>query len=71
MSDTSSRRSGVAVLLVVLILSAATMLYLVWHFPLITGLVTLGVLTALGISARLARSIEAERTDLDRHEQHV
>jgi hypothetical protein len=58
--------------LAILTLSAVTMLWLFWHFPLTTALVTAAVLTALGVSARLARSIEVENvSDLDRGEQGV
>jgi membrane protein implicated in regulation of membrane protease activity len=54
----------------VLIVSAGTMLYLFWRFPVTTALVTLGVLAALGVLARLARSID-EMKDMDRTEQSV
>jgi hypothetical protein len=41
-------------------LSSATMLWLFWHFPLGTGVATLVVLAALGLSAHLARWIDTE-----------
>jgi len=44
--------------LLILTLSAATMLWLFWHYPLGTAIVTIVVLAVLGISARLARSID-------------
>jgi membrane protein implicated in regulation of membrane protease activity len=66
----SSSRIGVIAFLVVLTVSAGTMLYLFWRFPLATAVVTLGVMAALGVLARLARSIE-EMKDMDRSEQSV
>jgi hypothetical protein len=66
----SSSRLGVIAFVAVLTVSAGTMLYLFWRFPLTTAVVTLGVLAALGVLARLARSIE-EMKDLDRTEQSV
>jgi uncharacterized integral membrane protein len=65
-----SSRIGVVAFIVVLTVSAGTMLYMFWRFPLPTAIVTLGVLAALGVLARLARSIE-EMKDLDRTEQSV
>jgi membrane protein implicated in regulation of membrane protease activity len=66
----SSSRIGVIAFIAVLTVSAGTMLYLFWRFPLTTAVVTLGVLAALGVLARLARSIE-EMKDMDRTEQSV
>lgn len=66
----SSSRMGVAAFIAVLTVSAGTMLYLFWRFPLITAIVTLGILAALGMLARLARSID-EMNDMDRTEQSV
>jgi hypothetical protein len=68
--DASSSRIGVVAFIAVLTVSAGTMLYLFWRFPLITAVVTLGILAALGMLARLARSID-EMTDMDRTEQIV
>jgi hypothetical protein len=67
---TSSSRIGVIAFLAVLTVSAGTMLYLFWRFPLTTAIVTLGILAALGILARLARSID-EMKDMDRSEQSI
>jgi uncharacterized integral membrane protein len=62
---------GILAFLAILTVSAATMLWLFWRFPVPTAVVTLGVLAALGVSARLARSIEVELQDLDRSEQSI
>jgi hypothetical protein len=70
MSETSSARMGIVALVAILTVSAGIMLYLFWRFPLMTAIVTLGVLAALGILARLARSID-ELKDLDRTEQSI
>ena len=68
--DASSSRIGVVAFIAVLTLSAGTMLYLFWRFPLITAVVTLGILAALGMLARLARCTD-EMTDMDRTEQSL
>lgn len=66
----SASRIGVIAFIAVLTVSAGTMLYLFWRFPLTTAVVTLAILAALGVLARLARSID-EMKDLDRNEQSV
>jgi membrane protein implicated in regulation of membrane protease activity len=70
MTESSSVRVGVVAFVAILTVSAGTMLYLFWRFPLTTAIVTLGVLAALGVLARLARSID-EMKDLDRREQSI
>jgi hypothetical protein len=65
MSASASARGTVA-FLAILTVSAGTMLWLFWRFPLMTAIVTLGVFAALVVLARLARSIEVEMQDLDR-----
>jgi len=69
MTDASHARTNIVALLAILALSAATMVWLFWHFPLITGCVTVAILTALGVSARLARLADSEMTDLQ-HRNH-
>jgi uncharacterized integral membrane protein len=71
MTESSSARMGILAFLAILTVSAATMLWLFWRFPVPTAVVTLGVFVALGVSARLARSIEVELQDLDRTEQSI
>jgi hypothetical protein len=71
MTDTSYARTNVAALLVILALSAATMLWLFWHFPVITALATVAILLGLGVCARLARLTDSDMTDLRRTEQSV
>ena len=70
MTESSSVRVGVAAFVAILTVSAGTMLYLFWRFPLTTAIVTLGVLAALGVLARLARSID-EMKDMDRTEPSI
>jgi hypothetical protein len=65
MSASASARGTVA-FLAILTVSAGTMLWLFWRFPLMTAIVTLGVFAALVVSARLARSIEVDMQDLER-----
>lgn len=66
MTDSTTGRKNIALFLVILALSAATMMYLFWRFPIITAMVTLTVLALLGVSARLARYIDA--SDLNERE---
>ncbi len=58
MTRSSYARTNIFVLLAVLALSAATMVWLFWHHPVKTSIATILVLAALGVSARLARSID-------------
>jgi CHASE2 domain-containing sensor protein len=71
MTDSSSARTNIAALLVVLALSAATMVWLFWHFPVITALATLAILLGLGVCARLARLTDSDMTDLKQTEPSV
>lgn len=64
MTGSTSDRTKIAALFAILILSAGTMLWLFWRFPLITALVTLAVLVTLGVCARLARLTDSEIADL-------
>ena len=58
-----------AALLAILTLSAASMLWLFWHFPRVTAAATIFVLAALGVSARRARALDAERSEIEGGEQ--
>jgi hypothetical protein len=74
MTNSAIARANYAILLAVLALSGVTMVWLFWHHPIKTLIGTVAVLATLGISARLARAIEAEvatASDLDHHEQGV
>jgi hypothetical protein len=71
MSASSSARMGIVAFLAILTVSAGTMLWLFWHFPLMTAIVTLGVFAAFVVLSRLARSIDVDMKDLDRTEQSV
>jgi hypothetical protein len=65
-------RANILVFLAVLGLSSLTMIWLFWHYPVRTGVATIAVLAALGISARLARSIESDgNSELDRGEPGI
>lgn len=66
-----SARMGTVAFIAILTVSAATMLWLFWRFPLMTAIVTLGVFAALVVLARLARSLDVEMKDLDRTEQSI
>jgi hypothetical protein len=65
----SSNARAVAVFLAILAVSALTMVWLFWHHPISTSIGTIAVLAALGVSARLARSIDVDTlSDLDHSE---
>jgi uncharacterized membrane protein YqjE len=68
----SHARTNIFAFLGILALSALTMIWLFWHHPLKTLLATIAVLAALGVSARLARSIETDNSaDLEQGEQSI
>jgi protein-S-isoprenylcysteine O-methyltransferase Ste14 len=70
MRNSAIARANYAILLAVFALSGVTMIWLFWHHPIKTLIGTIAVLVSLGISARLARAIEAEAAtanDLDQH----
>jgi hypothetical protein len=72
MSDLAHTRTNIALLMAILALSASTMVWLFWHYPLITALVTVAVLAGLGVSARLARSMDgSELSELQRRNHGV
>lgn len=69
MTTSAHRRTNIVAFLSVVILSAATMLWLFWHHPLTAGIGTIAVLGGFAISARLARWVDTEpRSDLE-HKQ--
>jgi hypothetical protein len=68
--STSTTRKSPAALLAIVTLSAVTMVWLFWHYPRITAMVTIVVLAGLGISARLAGSIDSELAELRRRNQN-
>jgi hypothetical protein len=57
MTDSPHARANILALLI-LTLSAATMLWLFWHYPMGTAIATIAVLAVLGICVRLARSVD-------------
>jgi hypothetical protein len=71
MTISSSERMSIVAFIAILTLSAGTMLWLFWRFPLPTAIITVGAFAALGVLVRLARSIEVDMTDLDPTKQRV
>jgi hypothetical protein len=71
MTGSSSSRMNIFAFLAIVTLSAGTMLWLFWRFPLTTAVITVGVFAVLGVLARLARSIDVDMTDLDRAKQRI
>jgi hypothetical protein len=68
MTEASHTRTKIAALWTTLALSALIMVLLFWRFPLITAVATVAILTVLGVSARLARLIDTDMTDVDMSE---
>ncbi|HWW29800.1 MAG TPA: hypothetical protein VNY80_07285 [Steroidobacteraceae bacterium] len=68
MADSRSTRANVIALIAIMTASASIMLWLFWRFPLTTAIITVAVLTLLGLLGALARSIEAE-IPVDRRKQ--
>ncbi len=66
MSDSAPKRGNFVGLFSIVVLSAATMLWFVWHHPVTTGIVTIVVLAAFAISARLARLVDTDMAELKR-----
>ncbi len=58
------RTTNVVGFLAVIGLSSGSMLWLFWHYPVKTAIVTLIVLAAFALSARLARLVDTDLTDL-------
>jgi hypothetical protein len=67
MNTSSHGRANIVLLMAILVTSAATMVFLVWRFPLVTAAVTIMVLLSLGFSARMATASDGESaTDRER-----
>lgn len=64
MSDSTNKRTNALGFVAVLMLSAATMLWLFWHHPVTTSIVTIVVLAAFAICARLAQMVETDMSDM-------
>jgi hypothetical protein len=60
MAHSSNARANMVAFLAILALSALTMVWLFWHHPVKTLIATSAILAALGLCARLARSIEPD-----------
>ena len=70
MTNAAQKRTNIFGFLSILALSSVTMLWMLWHFPVVTGIATVVVLSIYGVSARLARSVENDAmADLGRGNQ--
>jgi hypothetical protein len=63
MTESTQKRTNVFGFLAVIALSAVTMLWLFWHHPVTTSIVTIVVLAAFAISARLAQMVDTDLSD--------
>lgn len=64
----SSARAKTVAFLAILTVSAGTMLWLFWRFPLTTAIIALAIVVALCVLVRLARLIDFDMSDMDRRE---
>ncbi len=72
MSKSYHGRVNIVFLLAMVLTSAATMVWLFWHFPVATAIVTLTVVLGLSISTRLATSTDYDaRAELEPDESGV
>jgi hypothetical protein len=72
MTNLPHPRTNILVFVATLALSALTMVWLFWHHPLKTLIATIAVLAALGVSARLARSVDVDSSpELEHGEQSI
>jgi hypothetical protein len=69
MTNSAQKRTNILGFLSTLVLSSATMLWMLWHFPVGTGIATVLVLSVFAVSARLARLIDDGLSDLERGNQ--
>ncbi len=72
MTNSAPKRTSVVGFFAIVTLSAATMLWLFWHFPLTTAIATLVVLAAFEISARVSRLLQVEgKAELEQRANHI
>jgi hypothetical protein len=62
----STKRARTVAFIAILTVSAGTMLWLFWRFPLPTAIVALAIVAALFVLVRLARLIEFDISEMDR-----
>ena len=72
MTTSAQKRTNLSASFAIMALSAVTMLWLFWHFPLGTGAAAITVLSAFALSARLARWIDSDgHSELERGKRGV
>jgi hypothetical protein len=71
MKEKSSSRAIIVAFMAILAVSAGTMLWLFWRFPLTTAIVTLVVLGFLAVLGWLARSTDADLSEMDHGKQRI
>ncbi len=72
MTNSAPKRTSVVGFFANVTLSAATMLWLFWHFPPTTAIATLVVFAAFEISACVSRLLEAEgKAQLEQRANHI
>ena len=72
MTRSALARTNILGFLAIVVLSSGSMLWLFWRHPVGTAIVTLVVLAAFAVSARLARMIDTDSlSELKRSEQRA
>lgn len=70
MSKSAHLRTNIVEFLAIVVLSAVTMLWLFWRYPVTTGIAAIVLLAAFALSARVAQWMDPEgKADLDHGEQ--
>jgi membrane protein implicated in regulation of membrane protease activity len=71
MAHSSNPRAKILIFIAVLALSALTMLWLFWRYPLGTSIGAVAVVAALWASARLAHSVKTDDPATDESEHSI
>ena len=71
MTERSSSRASIVAFIAILAVSAGTMLWLFWRFPVTTAIVTLVVLGFLAVLGWLARSTDTDSGEMDHGKQRI
>ena len=60
MKKVDAERSSIALFISAVTVSALTMLWMLWHFPIVTATTALFVLGGVALAARVAKTLDGE-----------
>jgi hypothetical protein len=60
MKKVDAERSSIALFISAVTVSALTMLWMLWHFPIVTATTALLVLVGVALAARVAKTLDGE-----------